>query len=860
MAQYAEAKRRYPDALLFFRMGDFYEMFHEDARVAAQALGLTLTARDKDRRIPMAGVPVKAAETYLQRLLAQGHKVAICEQVTDPRDAKGLLEREVVRVLTPGTLTEEDVLDPRRSNFLLALRPSAGRSRRVGVAWVDLSTGRFLAAEVEAEALDDEVARIGPAEVLLPDDEAGHALAEALAARHPATRTHVPALGFDPETAARTLKDHFRMGSLKAFGLDRMPAARGAAGAALEYLRETQRSSLGHVTRVECLDPTGRLGVDRTTLRRLDVVERADGRAQGTLLSVLDATRTAMGGRMLREWLLSPLAERAAIEARHEGVEELVKDGFLRRDLRERLGTVRDIERILAKVATGRANARDLKALGHSLEALPGLRALLESAYSRTLAALCARVEAFGDLSDLLARAIDDDPPLGITEGGMLRQGFDPELDELRMLSRDAKAWIARYQAREAERTGIPSLKVAYNRVFGYYIEITNAHRAKVPADYVRKQTLTSAERYVTPELSEHEHKVLHADERARDLEHRRFLELRDTVASRTPALQAVADALAECDVLAALAEVAAARGYVRPEMLDDRTLELREARHPVVEAALAGGERFVPNDTLLDAERRVALITGPNMAGKSTYIRQTALLVLMAQAGSFVPASKARIGVCDRVFARVGAEDDLAAGQSTFMVEMSEAAYILHHATERSLVILDEIGRGTSTFDGIAIAWALTEYLSEVVGARTLFATHYAELTALARELSAVVNLNVAVREWEDSIVFLRRIQEGASDRSYGIHVAQLAGVPAAVVERARAVLSDLEQDRDGTVERVSFGRARPSPPRDVQLGLFPPAPPDPLRGELRALSPEEMTPLEALNALAALVARARE
>jgi DNA mismatch repair protein MutS len=599
--------------------------------------------------------------------------------------------------------------------------------------------------------------------------------------------------------------------------------------------------------------------VDRTTLRRLEVVERADGRPQGTLLGVLDETKTAMGGRLLREWLLSPLADRTAIEARHEGVEELVKDGFLRRDLRERLGAVRDVERILGKVATGRANARDLAALGRSLETLPALRGLLESAYSATLGALCARVEAFDDLADLLARAIDDDPPPGITEGGMLRAGFDPALDELRTLSRDAKDWIARYQARESERTGIPSLKVSYNRVFGYYIEITNVHRAKVPPEYVRKQTLTSAERYVTPELSEHEDRVLHADERARDLEHRRFLEIRDTVASRTPALQAVAEALAECDVLASLAEVAAARGYARPEMTDDRTLELREARHPVVEAALSGGERFVPNDTTLDAERRVALITGPNMAGKSTYIRQTALLVLMAQAGSFVPATKARIGVCDRIFARVGAEDDLAAGQSTFMVEMSEAAFILHHASERSLVILDEVGRGTSTFDGIAIAWALTEYLSEVVGARTLFATHYAELTALSRELAAVVNLNVAVREWEDSIVFLRRIQEGASDRSYGIHVAQLAGVPAAVVERARAVLTDLEGERDGTVERVAFGRARPSAPRDVQLGLFAPAPPDPLREEIRALDPDAMTPLEALNALAALVAKAK-
>jgi DNA mismatch repair protein MutS len=495
-----------------------------------------------------------------------------------------------------------------------------------------------------------------------------------------------------------------------------------------------------------------------------------------------------------------------------------------------------------------------------SLEVLPPVRALLDKAYSRTLADLRERVECFEELTALLARALADDPPPGITEGGLFREGYDGQLDELRSLSRNAKEWIAAYQAREAERTGIPKLKIGYNKVFGYYIEVTHAHRDKVPDDYKRKQTLTNAERYVTPELDEYERKVLTADERARELEGRLFRALRDDVAGRIPALQAVAAVVAELDTLASLAEVAATGEYVRPELLDDRTLALKDARHPVVEAALEGGERFVPNDTDLDGDRRIALITGPNMAGKSTYIRQTALLVLMAQMGSFVPASSARIGLCDRLFTRVGAEDDLARGQSTFMVEMSEAAYILNHATSRSLVILDEVGRGTSTFDGIAIAWSLTEYLSEVIGARTLFATHYAELTRLSDELSSVSNLNVAVREWGDSIVFLRRIQPGATDRSYGIHVARLAGVPDAVVERARGILKGLEADRDHTVDRITFGDAPRRKHEDLQLGLFTPAAPDPLVEELRDLDVENLTPLQALEKLAEIRRRARD
>ena len=862
MAQYNAAKKRYPDALVFFRMGDFYEMFHDDAKVAAKDLGLTLTARDKERKIPMAGVPVKAADTYLRKLLAHGHKVAVCEQITDPATTKGLLEREVVRVLTPGTVTEDGALDPARSNFLAAVRPVAKRSRtkRAGLAWIDLSTGRFRVAEPHADTLLDELARIQPVEVLLPDSDDGIALAETLGTNLRAAIAHVPGWTMSDDSAAQALKDHFQVASLKGFGLDRMSQALGAAGGALGYLQETQLTTLGHVTRIERHDLEGALSIERTTRRRLDLIQRMDGSTDGTVVSVLDKTKTAMGGRMLREWLIAPLTDLAAIRRRHDGVEEFLKDSFLRRDVRDALGAVRDIERILARVATNRTHARDLQSLGQSLEALPALQGLMGGTYTRTLTDLRNRIECFDDLADELARAFVEVPPLTTTEGGMFQDGYDEALDELRGLSRNAKDWIASYQAEQAERTGIHNLKVGYNRVFGYYLEVTHAHKDKVPEDFTRKQTLRNAERYVTPALNEYEQKVLNADERAREVERRLFQGLRDDVAKRIPSLQRTADVLAELDVLASLGAVAAHHDYVRPEMLEDTTLELRDARHPVVETSLPGGERFVPNDTVLDADKRIALITGPNMAGKSTYIRQTALVVILAQMGSFVPASKARIGVCDKLFARVGAEDDLAAGQSTFMVEMSEAAYILNHATDRSLVILDEIGRGTSTFDGIAIAWALTEYLSEVVGARTLFATHYHELTRLSEELSGVFNLNVAVREWGDKIVFLRRIKEGATDRSYGIHVARLAGVPDAVVERARGVLASLEHDRDDTVDRVvAFGDpSEPDKASDVQLGLFAPAEPDPVIEQLKELDVDGMTPLDALNALAKLKVQA--
>jgi DNA mismatch repair protein MutS len=856
MAQYLSAKRRHPDALLFFRMGDFYELFFEDAKTAADALGLTLTARDRERKVPMAGVPARSADVYLRRLLAQGFKVAICEQLTDPADAKGLIERDVVRVLTPGTLTDDESLDPRASNFLLALRPPGKKERRrkAGLAWVGpvhrpLPGGRPRARGGARRSRAHRALRDPAA-----GERGGHGVGRALEGRAQGRR-HLRA-PLDRRGGGRRAGAHGALPRGHAQGLrPRAPGAqRGRGRRGAQYLRQTQRTSLAHVSKIERHDPAGVMVLERGTRRRLELVERTDGSRDATLLSVLDRTRTPMGGRMLRDWLLAPLTDREAIQRRLDGVEELVKDAFLRRDLRAALSEVKDLERILARVATQRASARDLVAMGRSLEALPRVLEPLQGVYSRTLADLRQRLETFDALAQRLASTLVDDPPPVLTEGGLVRPGASAELDELKDLAKNAKDWIAAYQASEAARTGIGSLKVGYNKVFGYYLEITHTHRDRVPPEYVRKQTLTTAERYVTPELSEHEQKVLRADERAKDLERRMFLELRDAVAEKIAPLQGTAAVLAEIDTLASLAEVAAARDYVRPEILEDRTLELRDARHPVVETVLAGGERFVPNDVALDAERRIALITGPNMAGKSTYIRQAALLVLMAQMGSFVPASKARVGLCDRVFTRVGAEDDLARGQSTFMVEMSEAALILHQATERSLVILDEIGRGTSTFDGIAIAWAVTEYLSEVVGARTLFATHYAEVTQLAEELKSVFNLNVAVREWGDSIVFLRRIQEGAADRSYGIHVARLAGVPEAVVARAKDVLATLERAQGGATAHLAKRAPEPLPARDLQLGLFAPPPPHPAVEALKALDPDSLTPLQALQKLAEL------
>ncbi|HLA86060.1 MAG TPA: DNA mismatch repair protein MutS [Thermoguttaceae bacterium] len=854
MRQYREAKQACPEAILLFRMGDFYELFHDDAKTAARVLGLALTSREKgDNPTAMAGFPHHQLDTYLGRLIAAGFRVAVCDQVEDPRQAKGLVRREVTRVVTPGTVTDEALLDPRASNYLAAVAGNPDdRTSPLGLAWVELSTGRFVAAGLAANQLPDQLARLAPAECLLA--EQSPPLAESLGERMMVTRR--PDWAFSHEAAQGALAKHFGTTSLEGFGFDDSSGdvqAVRAAGAILDYLVETQKGSLGHVDRLAPYRAAGTLEIDESSRRSLELTRTIrDGGREGSLLAVLDRSITPMGSRRLADWLANPLVELAPIVARHEAIQELLDNPAVADDLRRALRRVYDVERLLARVVTGRATPRDLSFLGRTLACLPEIKNRLVECQSERLAALCAQIDLCIELRERLAAALVDECPLVSREGGFIRTGFDPRLDELRELSGGGKQWIAQYQAQETQRTGIPNLKVGFNKVFGYYLEITNVHREKVPDDYHRKQTIKNAERYITPELKEYEEKVLTAEEKAKDLEYTLFVELRETAAAQRPRIQATAAALAELDVLAELADLARERNYCRPEMVEEPLLEILDGRHPVLDLTEPEGT-FVPNDTVAGGpERPILLITGPNMAGKSTYIRQVALITIMAQLGSLVPARSARIGLADRVFARVGASDELARGQSTFMVEMIETARILNLATPRSLVILDEIGRGTSTYDGMSLAWAIIEHLDERLGCRTLFATHYHELTDLEQSLARVKNLNVAVREWQDHVVFLHKIVEGAADKSYGIHVARLAGVPREVIGRAKEILARLEEEHLDAEGRAKI--ARPMARRkqsEIQLTLFGPAE-HPLLDELRELDLENTTPLDAMRRLA--------
>ncbi len=856
MEQFRRAKAQAPGALLFFRMGDFYELFHEDAIVVSRELGLTLTSRSKGagQAIPMAGVPVRSVEPYLIRLVKQGHKVAICEQLEDPRAAKGIVERGVVRIVTPGTLTEENALDARASNYLASLfvaEDARADGPAAGLAWVDLSTGRCLAMELGPERVLDELARIGPAElVLAPEVLAGRAPWKVeIVERLKIAVTERETWRFERESAFRALTRHFGVVTLEGFGIERESPVVPAAGALLEYVSETQQGACEHVLRIERVAPDAHLVLDRATRACLELVEtQRDGRREGSLLEVVDRSLTAMGSRTLREWLLHPLVDVAAIRARQAGVAELAGAPFLREELRELLEGVLDVERLVGKVSTGRANARDLVALAGSMRRMPELRAQLAGVFSQVLADLREGIDPLEDLTARIDATLAAEPPPTLKDGGLVRDGFSPELDELRQISGDARSWMARFQAEESARSAIPGLKIGYNSVFGYYIEVPRGQVERVPAHYIRKQTIKAAERYVTPELKAFEEKALHADELAREREYEIFQELRAALEKEVRRVLASARAVAELDALAALAQVAVENRYVAPQVDDGDSIAIVEGRHPVIERS-PGCETFVPNDARLDLEtRRITILTGPNLAGKSTYIRQVALIVLLAQIGSFVPAAEARIGVVDRIFTRVGAGDDISRGESTFMVEMVEIANILNNATRRSLVILDEVGRGTSTFDGLALAWAIAEHLHERVGCRTLFATHYHQLTDLCARYAGIVNANVAVREWGDEIVFLHKIVEGGTDRSYGIHVARLAGVPREVLERARAILADLERDEAGLAERILGGASAPRAAAGgpVQLGLF--APRSAIEEEIAALDLDRLAPLDAL------------
>ncbi|MBA4106280.1 MAG: DNA mismatch repair protein MutS [Pirellula sp.] len=815
MQQYHDAKQVAGDAILLFRMGDFYELFHDDAKTAARELGLSLTSRDKgENPIPMAGFPHHQLDQYLAKLIARGFRAAVCEQMEDPRQAKGIVKREVARIVSRGTVTDDSLLEPCTANFLLALAASPTKDA-CGLAWIDVSTGRFEATVTTADRLGDELARVAPVEILVRED-AGELPAEWCEGR---MITRRPTWAFSREAGDDALTRHFGAHSLEGFGFteDDGPAIQ-AAGAVLDYLNETQKSSLAHVDRLIPYRRETRLEIDQATRRSLELCQTIrDGRRDGSLLGVMDRTVTSMGARLLGEWLASPLTDVAAIDARLDAVGELHADPAFTGDLREALRSIYDIERLLARVTTGRATPRDLSFVARTLRCLPVVKAKLTGRKSSRLAQLEGRIDLCGDVRGKLETALADDCPLNARDGGFIRSGFHAELDEQRELSKGGKQWIAAYQAEAIERTGIASMKVGFNNVFGYYLEVTHAQRDKIPADFIRKQTLKNAERYVTPELKVHEEKVLAAEERSKDIEYDLFVELREMVATATRRILATAEALAEIDVLSGLAELARSRNYCRPNIVPEPRLELIAGRHPVLDATEAAGT-FVPNDTScegrvargesepeggertpqnsqLAARNSILLITGPNMAGKSTYIRQTALLQLMAQVGSFVPAKSATVGIADRIFARVGASDDLARGRSTFMVEMTETARILNTATSRSLVILDEIGRGTSTYDGLSLAWAVVEHLHDEIGCRTLFATHYHELTQLAKELPQLANFNVAVREWQDTVVFLHQIVPGAAEKSFGIHVAQLAGVPREVNQRAEQILASLEK-----------------------------------------------------------------
>ncbi len=845
MAQYLAIKREHPDAILFYRMGDFYEMFHDDAREAARLLGITLTSRQKgENAIPMAGVPVRAAQNYLVRLIRAGKRVAVCEQVEDPREAKGLVDRKVVRIVTPGTLTEEGVLDDRSPNHLAAL---CRRRDRAGLAWLDLSTGAFLITEVEPEKVPDELGRIEPAELLLPENRDGE-VEEALPFLRDVPLRRCPSFDFDTDSASRDLREFFGTRTLEGFGIDpeRMPAAVAAAGALLRYVQETQRTTLGHIRRLRVFQRGNRMLLDRATRRSLELVRtQRDGGREGSLLHHIDRTKTPMGARLMRDRLLAPFKDLTPILRAQEGIAECVEKPSLRAAIREALARIQDLERLTARLCTGRANARDLVGLRQSFERLPALGDHLASAESEILKERGASWDDLSDLASRIAACLVDEPPVTLREGGLIREGFDPELDELRSIGREGKDWIARFQADEIERTGLANLRIGFNKVFGYYIELPRStDPALVPARYVRKQTIKNAERYVTQELKEFETKVLKSEEMARDLEYNLFSALREDLAAGVARILDASEAVAEVDFVTALAEIAVERAWCRPVVDESLVLRIRDGRHPVLEAALEG-EPFVPNDTELDPpERSLVILTGPNMAGKSTWIRQNALLVLLAQIGSFVPAREARIGLVDRIFTRVGAADDIARGSSTFMVEMTETANILHHARRRSLVILDEVGRGTSTYDGLSLAWAICEALHEDLGCRTLFATHYHQMTAMAGLFRGIHNQHVAVREWGDEIVFLHRIQEGGTDKSYGLHVARLAGIGRNVLERAEEILLRLEEE--GEALKPGLVR-RGSRPRMRQLELFRP-PSERLLDELSKLDPDNLSPMDAL------------
>lgn len=865
MTHYLETKKQYPDCILFYRLGDFYEMFFKDAETVSRELELTLTGKDcgLEERAPMCGVPYHAVEGYLNRLVQKGYKVAIAEQMEDPKAAKGLVKREVIRVVTPGTITSAEALDETKNNYLMAV---VYTGNNYGIATVDITTGDFFVTEVLSErAFIDEINKFVPSELICNEALFLSGVdMEELKNRYHLAATSLEGRYFSDDTCSRILKDHFKVLSLSGLGLDDYENGMIAAGCILQYLYETQKNGLSHLTKIEVYTTGQFMMIDTSTRRNLELVETLrEKQKRGSLLWVLDRTRTAMGARLLRTFIEQPLIVKGEIERRQEAVEELNMNYISREEIREYLNSVYDLERLMGRISYRTANPRDLLAFKNSLSMLPHIKQILNEFSGSLLKSINEDLDLLEDLWDLVERAICEEPPITVREGNIIKDGYHEEVDRYRHAKTEGKSWLAGLEAEEKEKTGIKNLKIKYNKVFGYYFEVTNSFKDLVPDYFIRKQTLTNAERYTTDRLKELEDIIMGAEDRLATLEYDLFSEVRDTIAAQVLRIQKTAKAIAGIDVFASLSAVATRNNYVKPKINEKGAIQIKNGRHPVVERMMRD-DLFVANDTCLDnGKNRISIITGPNMAGKSTYMRQTALIVLMAQIGSFVPAGEANIGICDRIFTRVGASDDLASGQSTFMVEMTEVANILRNATKNSLLVLDEIGRGTSTFDGLSIAWAVIEYISnpKIIGAKTLFATHYHELTELEGTISGVNNYCIAVKEQGDDIVFLRRIVKGGADKSYGIQVARLAGVPEAVISRAKELVEELSSaDITAQAREIAQMSSNLSSHRSVakpdevdmnQLSIFDTVKDDDIIKELKELELSVMTPIDALNTL---------
>ena len=865
MAQYMETKKQYQDCILFYRLGDFYEMFFDDALTASRELEITLTGKEcgLEERAPMCGVPYHAVDSYLSRLVQKGYKVAIAEQMEDPKQAKGLVKREVIRVVTPGTITSSQALDETKNNYLMAI---VYLGDKMGVSVADITTGDFLVTEVGSErSLFDEINKFSPAEIIYNDAFAMSGISlDEMKDRYHFAVSAVDSHYFQDESCRKVLKEHFKVNGLEGLGLGDYDSGVIAAGAVLQYLYETQKTTMDHLTSIVPYSTGNYMVLDSSTRRNLEFLETMrEKQKRGSLLWVLDKTRTAMGARLLRTWIEQPLIHKEEILERQKAIEELNMNYISREELREYLNPVYDLERLIGRISYKSANPRDLLAFRNSIAMVPYMKQLLQEFTCANLKALEEEMDPLEDLNDLISRAIAEEPPVTVREGGIIRDGFHEEADRLRHAKTEGKTWLAELEARERDKTGIKNLKVKYNKVFGYYFEVTNSFKDLVPDYFIRKQTLTNAERYTTDELKELEDVILGAEDKLFSLEYELFCQVRDAVGAQVVRIQKTARAIAETDVYASLSTVATRNDYVKPSINEKGVIQIKAGRHPVVEKMMRD-DLFVSNDTYLDnGKNRISIITGPNMAGKSTYMRQTALIVLMAQIGSFVPASQANIGICDRIFTRVGASDDLASGQSTFMVEMTEVANILRNATRNSLLILDEIGRGTSTFDGLSIAWAVVEHISNtrLLGAKTLFATHYHELTELEGLMSGVNNYCIAVKEQGDDIVFLRKIVKGGADKSYGIQVAKLAGVPDTVINRAKELVEQLvDTDLTARTREIAGANAsasshKPVPkPDDVemsQLTLFDTVREDDIIQEIKDMELGNMTPIDALNTL---------